>query len=49
MNWLLRLLVRYKVRPDDVIARLHARNNPVCYVLEQRSGIDLAVLQDASG
>ena len=47
MNWLLRLLVRYKVRPDDVVARLHARNNPVCYVLEQRSGIDLAVLQDA--
>ncbi len=47
MNWLLRLCVRYKVRPDDVVARIHARNNPVCYVLEQRSGIDLAVLQDA--
>jgi glycerol-3-phosphate O-acyltransferase len=47
MNWLLRLLVRYKVRPDDVVARLHARNNPVCYVLEQRSGLDLSVLQDA--
>jgi glycerol-3-phosphate O-acyltransferase len=47
MNWLLRLLVRYKVRPDDVVARLHARNNPVCYVLEQRSGLDVSVLQDA--
>jgi glycerol-3-phosphate O-acyltransferase len=47
MNWVLRLLVRYKVRPDDVVARLHARNNPLCYVLEQRSGVDLAVLQDA--
>ena len=47
MNWLLRLLVKYKVRPDDVVARLHARNNPICYVLEQRSSMDLAVLQDA--
>jgi glycerol-3-phosphate O-acyltransferase len=47
MNWLLRLLVRYKVRPEDVVLRLHARNNPVCYVLEQRSGLDLSVLQDA--
>jgi glycerol-3-phosphate O-acyltransferase len=47
MNWLLRLCVRYKVRPDDVVTRLHARNNPVCYVLEQRSSVDLAVLQDA--
>jgi len=47
MNWLLRLLVKFKVRPDDVVQRLHARNNPVCYVLEQRSTMDLAVLQDA--
>ena len=47
MNWLLRLLARYKVRPDDVVARLHARNSPVCYVLEQRSALDLSVLQDA--
>ena len=46
MNWLLRLLVKYKVRPDDVVARLHSRNNRVCYVLEQRSTMDLAVLQD---
>ena len=47
MNWLLRLWVRFKVRPDDVVARLHARSNPVCYVLEQRSSVDLSVLQDA--
>jgi len=47
MNWLLRLWVRFKVRPEDVVERLHARNNPVCYVIEQRSAVDLAVLQDA--
>ena len=51
MNWLLRRLlalwVRFKARPDAVVARLHARSNPVCYVLEQRSMTDLAVLQDA--
>jgi glycerol-3-phosphate O-acyltransferase len=47
MNWLLRLWVRFKVRPEDVVERLHARNNPVCYVIEQRSTVDLAVLQDA--
>ena len=47
MNWLLRLWVRFKVRPDDVVARLHARNNPVCYVLEERSAVDLSLLQDA--
>lgn len=46
MNWLLRLCVKYKVRPDDVVTRLHARSNPVCYVLEQRSAVDLAVLRD---
>jgi glycerol-3-phosphate O-acyltransferase len=47
MNWLLRLWVKFKVRPEDVAERLHARNNPVCYVLEERSSVDLAVLQDA--
>lgn len=47
MNWLLRIWVRFKVRPEDVVERLHARNNPVCYVIEQRSTVDLAVLQDA--
>ena len=30
-----------------VVERLHARNNPVCYVIEERSAVDLAVLQDA--
>ena len=47
MNWLLRLWVKFKIRPEDVAERLHARNNPVCYVLEERSAVDLAVLQDA--
>lgn len=51
MNWVLRRLlavwVRFKIRPDDVVARLHGRNNHVCYVLERRSVMDLAVLQDA--
>jgi glycerol-3-phosphate O-acyltransferase len=51
MNWLLRRLlalwVRFKVRPDDVGARLHGRSNPLCYVLERRSVMDLSVLQDA--
>jgi len=47
MNWLLRLWVKFKVRPDDVVARLHGRSNPVCYVLEQRSAADLSVLQNA--
>ena len=47
MNWLLRLWVKFKVRPEEVADRLHARNNPVCYVLEERSAMDLAVLQDA--
>ena len=47
MNWLLRLWVKFKIRPEDVVERLHARNNPVCYVLEERSALDLGVLQDA--
>ena len=51
MNWLLRRLlalwVRFKVRPDDAVARLHERDNPICYVLEARSPTDLAVLQHA--
>ena len=47
MNWLLRTLVKFKVRPDDVVERLRARNSPVCYVIEQRSTLDLSVLQDA--
>ncbi len=47
MNWLLRLWVRFKVRPEDVVERLHAHNNPLCYVIEERSAVDLSVLQDA--
>ena len=51
MNWLLRRLlalwVRCKARPDDAVARLHERSNPICYVLETRSAVDLAVLQNA--
>jgi glycerol-3-phosphate O-acyltransferase len=50
-NWLLRRLlapwVRFTVRPEDAVARLHGRTNPICYVLERRSVTDLAVLQNA--
>jgi len=50
-NWLLRRLlvlwVRFTVRPEDAVARLHDRANAVCYVLERRSITDLAVLQNA--
>ena len=53
MNWLLyRLLalwVRFKVLPEDLAARLRRRGHPVCYVLERRSGTDLAVLQNVCG
>ncbi len=51
MNWLLRRLlalwVRFKVRPEDAVARLRERGKPLCYVLERRSVTDLAVLQTA--
>jgi glycerol-3-phosphate O-acyltransferase len=51
MNWLLRRLVvlwvRFKVRPENAAALLAGRTHPVCYVLERRSGIDTAVLQEA--
>ena len=51
MNWLLRRLlalwVRFRIRPDEAAARLHGRDNPLCYVLETRSVTDLAVLQTA--
>ncbi len=50
MNWLLHrvlaLWVRCKILPEDAAARLRDRANPVCYVLERRSAIDLAVLQN---
>ncbi|MBS0417340.1 MAG: glycerol-3-phosphate 1-O-acyltransferase PlsB [Proteobacteria bacterium] len=50
-SWLLRRLlalwVRFKVRPDEAVSRVRDRDKPVCYVLENRSVTDLAVLQDA--
>ena len=50
MNWLLHrvlaLLVRCKILPEDAAARLRERARPVCYVLERRSIVDLAVLQN---
>ncbi|HVN43994.1 MAG TPA: glycerol-3-phosphate 1-O-acyltransferase PlsB [Steroidobacteraceae bacterium] len=49
MSWLLRqvlaLWVRVRVLPEDAPAQLRGRARPVCYVLEQRSATDLAVLQ----
>src|SRR5690606_36860981 len=52
MYWLLRKLltiwVRFAIRPEDAIEQLHARANPLCYVLDRRSATDLAVLQNAS-
>ena len=52
MNWLLRRLlalwVRFTVRPEDAVARVSGRTNPVCYVLERRDITDLAVLQNAA-
>ena len=51
MNWLLRrvlaIWVRFKVLPEDAATQLRARPRPLCYVLEQRSPTDLAVLQQA--
>jgi len=51
MNWLWRrvlaLWVRFKVLPEDAAAQLRGRPRPLCYVLEQRSSTDLAVLQQA--
>jgi len=43
----LALWVRYKVRPDEAVSHLRDRDKPVCYVLENSSVTDLAVLQDA--
>src|SRR5579872_3561469 len=42
----LALWVRASVRPEDAPTRLNSRPGAVCYVLEQRSRIDLAVLQE---
>src|SRR2546423_1280814 len=50
-SWLLRRLLspwgRVKVRPDETVAHVRDRDNPVCYVVEGRSVPDLAVLQSA--
>ncbi len=50
MNWLLHrvlaLWVRCKILPEDAAGRLRERTRPVCYVLERRSVVDLAVLQN---
>jgi glycerol-3-phosphate O-acyltransferase len=42
---LITLWVRATLRPEDAATRLSGRTVPICYVLEQRSGTDLAVLQ----
>src|ERR1700686_1934306 len=42
----LALWVRATLRPEDAPARLTGRTVPICYVLERRSPIDLAVLQN---
>lgn len=51
MAWLLRrvlaLWVRFSVLPEDVPQRLQGRDAILCYVLEQHSITDLAVLQSA--
>ncbi|MBV9317819.1 MAG: hypothetical protein JOZ34_10205, partial [Gammaproteobacteria bacterium] len=51
MNWLLRRLlalwVRYKILPEHAAAQLRDWPRPLCYVLEQRSATDLAVLEEA--
>jgi glycerol-3-phosphate O-acyltransferase len=45
LSRVLALWVRATLRPEDAAARLNARTVPVCYVLEQGSHVDLAVLQ----
>jgi glycerol-3-phosphate O-acyltransferase len=45
LRQVLALWVRPTLRPEDAAARLAGRTVPVCYVLEQRSRVDLAVLQ----
>ena len=46
MHRVLALWVRYKILPEEGEARLRERRRPVCYVLERRSVVDLAVLQN---
>ena len=45
LSRVLALWVRATLRPEDAAARIGAKAVPVCYVLEQRSRVDLAVLQ----
>src|ERR1700733_5960620 len=45
LSRVLALWVRATLRPEDAAARIGGRTTPVCYVLEQRSRVDLAVLQ----
>src|SRR3984885_10260791 len=51
MAWLLRriltLWVRFTTLPADAAARLLGRGKPICYVMEQRSFTDFAVLHSA--
>jgi glycerol-3-phosphate O-acyltransferase len=43
----LRQWIRVTIKPDDAAAAIAVRPNPVCYVLENDSQTDLAVLNDA--
>src|SRR5665213_460321 len=45
LSRILALWVRVTLRPEDAPARLAGRSLPTCYVFEQRSRSDLAVLQ----
>jgi glycerol-3-phosphate O-acyltransferase len=45
LSRVLALWVRATLRPEDAAARIGGRTVPVCYVLERRSRVDLAVLQ----
>jgi glycerol-3-phosphate O-acyltransferase len=45
LSRVLALWVRATLRPEDAPARLGAKGLAVCYVLERRSRVDLAVLQ----
>jgi glycerol-3-phosphate O-acyltransferase len=47
LHRVLALWVRYRVLPEDIPARLQSSGAAVCYVLERRSVVDLALLQRA--
>jgi glycerol-3-phosphate O-acyltransferase len=46
LHRVLALWVRYKILPEDGHACLREPRRPVCYVLERRSAVELAVLQN---